>query len=104
VTDGWASKFGMQPDPNNDGRGHGPAEVAGIAPCSPDRLIAHHNAVSDRTIAYLDTLDAAELDRIIDYSYDPLVSVGVRLVSVVSDNIQHDGQARYLRGIIDGTL
>jgi hypothetical protein len=46
-------------------------------------------------------VDDAELDRIIDQSYDPPVTVGVRLVSVISDNIQHAGQARYLRGIVD---
>lgn len=103
VTDGWASKFGMEPDAGNDGRGHGPTEVAAITPDS-ELLIAHHNAISDRTFEYLDQVDANELDRIFDESYDPPVSVGVRLVSVISDNIQHAGQARYLRGIVDRTM
>jgi hypothetical protein len=57
--------------------------------------------VTERTLAYLSSIDAAELDRIIDRSYDPPVSVGVRLVSVLSDNLQHAGQARYLRGILE---
>ncbi len=103
VTDGWAQKFGMAPDPENDGRGHGPEEVAAISP-DAELLIAHHNAVSDRTFRYLDSVDADELDRIIDRSYDPPVSVGVRLISVISDNIQHAGQARYLRGVVDRIL
>ena len=103
VTDGWAQKFGMEPDPENDGRGHGPDQVAAIKP-DAELLIAHHNAISDRTFAYLETVDAEELDRIIDYSYDPPVSVGVRLISVISDNIQHAGQARFLRGIVDRIL
>ena len=101
VKEGWAEKFGMEPDPENDGRGHGPDEVAAIAPDSPEPLLGYHEAVYQRTLAYLDTVDESELDRIIDHSYDPPVSVGVRLVSVVSDNIQHAGQARYLRGIVD---
>ncbi|MDA0232488.1 MAG: DinB family protein [Chloroflexi bacterium] len=104
VTDGWAVRFGMAPDPGNDGRGHGPEQVAAIAPDSPDLLIAHHDAVSDRTLAYLESVDDNKLDRIIDRSYDPPVSVGVRLVSVISDNIQHAGQARYLRCIVDRVL
>lgn len=103
VTDDWAAKFGMEPDPENDGRGHGPGEVAAITPDSA-LLLAHHEAVSDRTYKYLATIDTNELDRIIDRSYDPPVSVGVRLVSVLSDNIQHAGQARYLRGIVDRIL
>lgn len=103
VTDGWADRFGMAPDPDNDGRGHGPDEVAAISP-DGELLIAHNEAVSDRTFRYLETVDADELNRIIDRSYDPPVSVGVRLISVISDNIQHAGQARYLRGIIDRIL
>ncbi len=103
VTDGWAGKFGMAPDPENDGRGHDPEEVAAI-PADGGLLIAHHHAVSDRTFRYLESVDTNELDRTIDRSYDPPVSVGVRLVSVISDNIQHAGQARYLRGIVDRIL
>ena len=34
--------------------------------------------------------------------YDPLPTVGVRLVSVVSDNTQHAGQVAYLRGMQRG--
>ena len=104
VTDGWAEKFGMAPDPGNDGRGHGPDEVAAVSPDGPDLLLAYHTAVSDRTLTYLDRVDESELDRVIDRSYDPPVTVGVRLVSVISDNTQHAGQARYLRGIVDRIL
>lgn len=103
VTEGWSRRFGMEPDPHNTGRGHGPDEVAAI-PADPELLVAHHEAVADRSAAFLATIDDAGLDRIIDRSYDPPVTVGVRLVSVISDNLQHAGQARYLRGIIDREL
>ena len=36
-----------------------------------------------------------------DGAPDPPVSVGVRLVSVIGDEIQHAGQAAYLRGLIE---
>ena len=103
ISGGWAEKFGMDPDPDNDGRGHGPDDVAAIKPDS-ELLLAHHNAVAERTQAYLDRVDAEELSRIIDRSYDPPVTVGVRLVSVISDNIQHAGQARFLHGIVGRIL
>lgn len=103
VTGRWHEKFGMEPNLQHDGRGDGPDEVAAIRP-DGELLVAHHHAVSDRTFEYLDTVDADELDRIIDRSYDPPVSVGVRLISIISDNIQHAGQARYLRGIVDRIL
>jgi hypothetical protein len=100
ITEGWHQRFGMDPDPHNTGRGHGPDEVAAIPP-DAELLLAHHEAIAARSAAYLGTVDDAELDRIIDRSFDPPVTVGVRLVSVISDNIQHAGQARYLRGIVD---
>ena len=100
IADGWHERFGMEADPDNTGYGHGPDEVAAIPP-DPALLLAYHEAVAGRSADYLTTVDESELDRIIDRSYDPPVSVGVRLVSVISDNIQHAGQARYLRGIVD---
>ena len=100
VTDGWHSRFGMEPDPHKTGQGDGPDEVAAIPP-DGDLIMSHYAAIAARTAAYLATAYEAELDRIIDRSYDPPVTVGVRLVSVISDNVQHAGQARYLRGIVD---
>ena len=35
-----------------------------------------------------------------DKAWDPPVTLGVRLVSVVSDDLQHAGQAAYLRGLV----
>jgi uncharacterized damage-inducible protein DinB len=101
VTGDWAAALGMEPDPTNLGQGHGPDDVAAINPADPTALLGYHDEVMDRSVDYLAGVDDAELARIIDYSYTPPVSVGVRLVSVLSDNIQHAGQARYLRGIVD---
>ena len=101
VADGWAAKLAMRPDPENTGHGHTSDEVAAIRPADAVNLIGYHDAVAMRTHTYLDTVTPDELDRIVDRRWDPPVSVGVRLVSVISDNIQHAGQARYLRGIID---
>ena len=55
----------------------------------------------DQTIAYLHTITPDELDRIIDYGWDPPVSVGVRLVSVIGDDLQHAGQAAYVKGLLE---
>jgi hypothetical protein len=100
ITGGWHQRFGMEPDPQNTGYGHGPDQVSAIPP-DGGLLLSHHEAVADRTTEYVRTVDDLELDRIIDRSFNPPVTVGVRLVSVISDNLQHAGQARYLRGIID---
>jgi hypothetical protein len=74
--------------------------VAALRP-KGDFLLGYHDYVNGRVLSYMDRVDAVELDRIVDTNYDPHVKAGVRLVSVISDNLQHAGQARYLRGIIE---
>ena len=103
VTSSWASELGLSADASNLGQGDGPDDVAAIRPSGPAVLVGYHGEVMDRSLHYLRSIDASELDRIIDRSYTPPVSVGVRLVSVLSDNLQHAGQARYLRGMLVGT-
>ena len=51
-------------------------------------------------MAYLATLDDDDLDRVVDTRWDPPVTVGVRLVSVIADDLQHVGQAAYVRGLL----
>lgn len=97
----WPADLGLPADPADTGYGHTSAQVAAIRPDRPEPLIEYHDAVSARTIAYLDTLDADDLDRVVDRSYDPPVTLGVRLMSVVDDSLQHVGQAGYLRGLLD---
>lgn len=101
TSDGWHVRFGMPPNPSETGFGHNSKQVAAIRPETPEIILGYHDAVAARTREYLATIDSQELTRIIDRSYDPPVSVGVRLVSVISDNLQHAGQASYLRGIVD---
>jgi hypothetical protein len=97
----WAADLGMPPDPRLLGQGDGPDEVAAVAPSDPSALLGYHDEVAGHSMHYLARVDEIELSRIIDRSYTPPVTVGVRLVSVLSDNLQHAGQARYLRGLWD---
>ena len=41
-----------------------------------------------------------DLDRVVDTRWTPQVTLGVRLVSVLDDDMQHVGQAAYLRGLL----
>jgi pimeloyl-ACP methyl ester carboxylesterase len=99
----WAQTTGVDRDPVTRGQGDGPAEVAAVRPPGPDGLLAYYDSVAGRTADYLTGVTDASLDRIVDESYTPAVSAGVRLASVLSDNLQHAGQALYLRGVIDRT-
>lgn len=99
--DDWGGRFGLESDPTNTGYGHDVDEMAGVRPDGSGALVEYHGAVWERTRQYLGSLDAARLDEVVDERWDPPVTLGVRLVSVADDSLQHVGQAAYLRGLID---
>jgi hypothetical protein len=102
VDGGWAERFGLDPDPQNHGYGHSAEEVAAVRPDGPGILVDYLDAVWGRTRALLEGLTAADLDRVVDRRWDPPVTLGVRLVSIADDSLQHVGQAAYVRGLLGG--
>ena len=65
-------------------------------------LVGYQGAVHERSLDYLRGVDAEELDRVVDERWDPPVTAGVRLVSILGDCLQHLGQAAYVRGLPAG--
>jgi uncharacterized damage-inducible protein DinB len=96
----WAASFGLPPDPSNTGYGHSAAQVSAVQPDRPEVLLEYLDAVDRRTRSMLEKLVPADLDRIVDRRWDPPVTLGVRLVSVADDCLQHLGQAAYVRGFL----
>ncbi|HEY6427313.1 MAG TPA: DUF664 domain-containing protein, partial [Acidimicrobiales bacterium] len=101
TTGEWAAQCGLPPDPHNTGYGHGPDDVAAVRPQGPDVLVGYLDEVSARTQGMLEGLGEADLDRVVDRRWDPPVTLGVRLVSIADDCLQHGGQAAYVRGLLD---
>lgn len=99
TVDDWPRRFGHGLGAGDMGYGDSVDDVARLDGASADLLTGYHEAVHARTTAYLDRLDAAELGRVVDDSYDPPVTVASRLVSIVSDGLQHLGQAAYVKGL-----
>lgn len=97
---GWVERFDLPFDVRDTGYGHSSADVAAVRVMSGDVLTGYHRAAHDQTIAFLTTLAESDYDRIVDEFYDPPVTLGVRLISVVNDNMQHAGQAAFVRGVI----
>jgi hypothetical protein len=56
--------------------------------------------VQEPTLALLTRLEPDDLDRVVDTSWDPPVTLGVRLVSVLCDGLQHIGQAALVKGLL----
>ncbi len=100
IRSGWHDRFALPFAPGATGYGHDTGEVGALAGISAQLLGDYHDAVYDQTIPYLGGLTDAGLDRIVDEGWDPPVSLGVRLVSVVADDLQHAGQAAYVRGLL----
>jgi hypothetical protein len=100
--DGWADKLGLPFDRRDIGFGHTSEEVDAVRVDRLQDLVDYHEAVHRLTLEYLDGADAAELDRIIDRNWDPPVTAGVRIVSIIGDCLQHLGQAAYVKGLPAG--
>ncbi|AUG76317.1 Chorismate synthase [Kitasatospora sp. MMS16-BH015] len=100
TTDGWYERFALPFPARATGYGHRSAEVAAVRPDGPQLLAGYHDAVHERTLAFVQGLTGSSLDRVVDESWTPSVTLGVRLVSVVSEGLQHVGQAAFLRGVL----
>lgn len=96
----WARGFGLDPDPANTGYGHGPDDVRAVRPEGPAAPLDYLAVVDARTRGFLEGLGPDDLDRVVDRRWDPPVTLGVRLVSVADDGLQHAGQAAYARGLL----
>jgi uncharacterized damage-inducible protein DinB len=100
ATGDWAARFGLDADVTDTGYGHSPAQVATVRPDSAQVLVDYHDAVAARTYELLRGVTPEDLDRIVDKRWDPPVTLGARLVSVLGDDVQHVGQAAYVRGLL----
>jgi hypothetical protein len=100
TSQGWAERFALPFDISEHGYGHTSEQVAAVR-ADADLLAGYFGAVHAQTRSLLATVTSDELDRVVDTSYDPPVTLGVRLVSVLEDDLQHVGQAALIRGVLD---
>ena len=96
---GWAKRWRLPFDIADTGYGHSAREVAAVTG-DAELLLGYFDSVHEMTVEFVRMLTAADLERIVDEDWDPPVSLGVRLISVVSDTLQHVGQAAFVRGVI----
>lgn len=97
---GWLHRFALPFEPTATGYGHTSEDVAAVRVQSGDLLTGYHDAVHDQTVAFLRRLGDDDLSRVVDHSWTPPVTLGVRLVSVLSDGLQHAGQAALVHGVL----
>ena len=100
TTGDWAARCGLDPDPGNTGYGHDAEQVLLVRPESARRAARLPRGRPRAHVHMLEGLSPDDLDRVVDRRWDPPVTMGVRLVSIADDCLQHAGQAAYVRGIL----
>jgi hypothetical protein len=99
--DGWHKKFQRSADPDDTGYGHSPEQVRAFRSPSAAVQLDYLRAVAERTRRFLTSLALSDLDRELDEPwFQPLPTVGVRIVSTLADGHQHAGEASYIRGLL----
>jgi Protein of unknown function (DUF664) len=100
AADGWAERFGLPFGSGAMGYGQSSDEVGAVRGVSAELLVGYFDAVHAATVRVLRALTDADLARVVDQNWDPPVTLAVRVVSVLNDDLQHVGQAAFVRGVV----
>ena len=100
TTAGWSARFDLPFDDRATGYGQSTQDVGAVR-ADAELLLGYHDAVFERTLDYLGDLEDSDFDRVVDTRYDPPVTLAVRMMSILSDELQHVGQAAFVRGVIE---
>ena len=95
----WRKQFKVPFATTATGWGQTAAEVAQVQ-VETKLLLSYYDAVHTATVAYVKSLTEADYEVVVDKRWNPPVTLAVRLVSVISDDLQHVGQAAYIRGLL----
>jgi hypothetical protein len=100
IDGGWAERFALPLDRHDTGWSH-TSEQVGSVRADAEQLAGYFDAVHAATMRFVGSLDPGDLDRVVDERWDPPVTLGVRLISVLDDELEHVGQAAYLCGLLE---
>ena len=99
-TASWRERFGLPLDPGDTGYSHS-SEQVGVVAADAAALLGYFDSVHEATLRFVRGLRDSDLDRVVDECWDPPVTLGVRLISVADDDLEHAGQAAFVRGVLD---
>lgn len=96
---GFDARFALGELGDSVGYGHSSAEARRIVVEDGTALLEYVDAALTAIDGYLEMVTAADLDETVDEQWDPPVTRGARLVSIVDDAVQHIAQAAYVLGM-----
>ena len=97
---GFDSRFNLGELGDTEGYGHTTEQARAVVVEDAALLVEYLGAATAALSEYIAGLREADLDDVIDTSWTPHVTRGVRLVSMIDDAAQHVGQAAYAAGIL----
>ena len=97
---GFDSRFNLGELGDTIGYGHTAEQALAVVVEDAALLVEYLGAATSTLSEYIAGLSEADLDDVIDTSWTPHVTRGVRLVSMIDDAAQHVGQAAYAAGIL----
>ena len=100
TSDSWCDRFGLPFDPKATGYGQSSDDVAAVRGIDAAQLTGYFDTVHERTLDFVAGASDADLERVVDTHWDPPVTLAARLVSVISEDLQHVGQAAFIRGLL----
>ena len=100
TSDSWCDRFGLPFDPEATGYGQSIDEVAAVQGINSAQLAGYFDAVHKQTLGFVASVSDADLERVVDAHWDPPVTLAARLISVIAEDLQHVGQAAFIRGLL----
>lgn len=97
---GWYERFALPFPPEAHGYGHTSEDVAQVRGVAVDDFRGYADDVLAATETFVRGLSDEDLARVVDDAWDPPVTLAVRLLSVVDDDLEHAGQAAFVRGVL----
>lgn len=97
---GFDERFALGELGDSIGYGHSSDQARAVIVDDAGLLLEYLAAATQALVVYIDRLRESDLDEVIDDSYQPPVTLGTRLVSIIDDAAQHIGQAAYAVGIL----
>jgi hypothetical protein len=103
IRDKWHVRFNQPADPQNTGYGHSDAQVDSLIIPDVQTLLDYHRAVIKVNLDFLENLTEEQLSQEFPFSVIPGTQrrLADRLIANLQD-VQHVGQAGYVRGLING--
>jgi hypothetical protein len=103
IKEEWHKKFHRPADPKGTGGRMTPADLAKFKAPDAQTLLGYHKVVLARSQKFFPTLKKADLENIVEGTPFPKPpTVGKLLLMILSDGLQHAGQASYVRGMRQG--